>query len=137
MLPHQEPPVSSPYHILIRTHFTISRVRDELGRALKPIGVNLDISPIDDEDACDAQRFFQLKPNLSADVASGRAGQDGAIFVAVILWARDADAHVAILLDWDLLVAMRERVLYPVPGERQFFEREVLRHWNGPVSWSY
>lgn len=111
-------------------------MRDELGRALKPIGARIDVLAVDEEDARDARRFFQFEPDLCADVSSGEPGRDGALFAAVLSWARNAGADVAILLDWDLIAVLRDGTLHPATRERPFFEREVLTRWNGPVSWS-
>ena len=127
--------MSSPYQVLIRTSQNLGRVRGDLEQALRASGARLDVGMVDAEDAQDAQRFFQLSPNLSADVTPTRPGQEGALFVAVLSWARSAWADVAILLDWELVAALRGGSLQAVSSERPFFEREVLPSLGASVSW--
>lgn len=127
--------MSSPYQVLIRTQQDLARVRTGLEQSLRSSGAQVEVSPIDREDAQDAQRFFQLPPGLTADVTPSRPGQEGAVFVAVLSWAQGAGADIVILLDWELLAALRGGTLQAVSSERQFFVREVLPSLGGTVSW--
>ena len=129
--------MSSPYQVLIRTSpgASSAQVQRDLEQGLRESGSRVEVGSADREDAQDAQRFFRLMPNLSADVTPSRAGQEGAIFVALISWARTAGADIVILLDWELVAAVRSRALEAIASERVFFERDVLPSLGGSATW--
>ncbi len=128
--------MSSPYQVLIRTSSsaTGAQVHRDLEQRLRDSGGRVEVGAPDQEDAQDAQRFFRLSPNLSADVTPSRSGQEGAIFVALISWARTAGADIVILLDWELVASVRSGALEAISSEREFFEREVLPNLGGSAT---
>jgi hypothetical protein len=125
----------SPYQVLIQSAQNLTGVRGDLAQALRATGARVDVSKIDAEDAVDAQRFFRLSPNFSADISQIARSQDGAVFAGVLSWAQGAGADIAILLDWELIAALRGGVLQVASSERQFFAREVLPSFRAPMSW--